>query len=238
MSPLLLPERGSERCIFLLDKPPGWSSFDLVKYVKKLTGLKTGHAGTLDPLATGLMILCCGKWTRYCDAFRDMPKAYSGTICIGATTPGFDREKEEDTTFGCAGITPDDLHEAARKLTGNLHQLPPVFSAKKIGGKTAYNLARSGQEVALKTQPVVVYEFSVFDFRTEGDRAFVDFFIRCSKGTYIRALARDLGELLSNGAYLWSLRREEIGPYRVDTALTLDELRILFPPKLKPQPPR
>lgn len=210
----------------LIDKPLHWTSFDVVNklryQLKKIYGIKrfkVGHAGTLDPLATGLLIICTGKATKTIDQIQAQEKEYTGVIQLGATTPSYDLETEIDQTFPTAHITLEKMQEAALKLTGELEQLPPVFSAKKVDGKRAYLAAREGKEIKLKTNKVTVHSFEL-EQTTLPD---IHFRVACSKGTYIRSLAHDFGQLLSSGGHLTALRREKIGHYNVDEALTVDQ---------------
>jgi tRNA pseudouridine55 synthase len=215
--------------VFLLDKPQGWTSFDLTRFLKKIAGVKAGHAGTLDPLATGLMIICTGKMTRKVDFFQGLPKAYSGTICLGATTPSFDLETAEDSQTNTSHLTPEKVEAWAKELTGTYEQTAPVFSAKKIGGKRAYNMARAGLPVEIKSHSVTVNTFLVSNFRPDSEKVLIDFHVSCSKGTYIRSLARDLGQKAGTGGYLLKLRRIAIGPYSIEQCLNVEELKALFP---------
>jgi len=208
--------------VLLLDKPLGWTSFDVVRKLKRVGNFKKiGHAGTLDPLATGLLICCTGKLTKRLDEFQAQEKEYTGTLVLGKTTPSVDLERDFDAEFPTEHITPDALAAAVRSLTGVIEQIPPVFSAVKVDGKRAYKKAHRGQgdEVQLKPRTV---EVSVFDLDA---RRFpeVDFRIVCSKGTYIRSLVRDLGRAVQSGAYLSALRRTRIGNFVLQDALTLDE---------------
>ncbi len=208
--------------VLLIDKPLGWTSFDVVRKLKRVGNFKKiGHAGTLDPLATGLLICCTGKLTKRIDEFQAQEKEYTGTLVFGKTTPSVDLERDFDAEFPTAHVTTEALVEAARKLTGVTEQIPPVFSAVKVDGKRAYKKAHQGKgdEVVLKARTV---EVSVFDLDA---RRFpeVDFRIVCSKGTYIRSLVRDLGRAVQSGAYLSALRRTRIGNFVIDDALTLDE---------------
>jgi tRNA pseudouridine55 synthase len=211
--------------IILFDKPYKWTSFDVVNYVKKATGYKVGHAGTLDPLATGLLILCTGKRTKDISTFQEMEKEYTGTIHLGATTPCFDLEKEPDAFFPTEHITTQMLHDTAIKTTGEQDQVPPLFSAKKVDGKRAYEMAREGSTHELKSNRINIKQFEL----TRIEMPEVDFRIVCSKGTYIRSIARDFGVELNSGAYLQALRRTRIGNYRVEDAFTLERFRELFP---------
>jgi tRNA pseudouridine55 synthase len=233
MSAENLPSPYHEGKILLLDKPLGWTSFDLVnkvrnsirrKYNLKGKGIKVGHAGTLDPLATGLMIICTGRMTKQIDQFSGLDKAYSGTIVLGASTPSFDLEKEIDTRYPTEHITEDAVRETVRQFLGWQDQVPPLFSAKKIDGKRAYEFARKGEEVEIKTARIEIKSFEV----TRIEMPEVDFIIHCSKGTYIRSIARDFGLALDSGAYLTNLRRTSIGNMDIKEAADVQEfLRLL-----------
>lgn len=208
--------------ILLFDKPYDWTSFDVVgkvrNYIRKYLGvkaIKVGHAGTLDPLATGLLIVCTGKATRRIDELQGGEKEYTGTFVLGATTPSFDLEKEVDALWPHAHITEPMIREAAAAMTGPQMQIPPVFSAVKVDGKRAYDYARDNQEVTIAAKPIVIAAFEI----TRIAMPEVDFRIRCSKGTYIRAIARDFGLALSSGAYMSALRRTRSGEFRVEEAL-------------------
>jgi tRNA pseudouridine55 synthase len=218
--------------IILFDKPYKWTSFDVVNYVKKATRLKVGHAGTLDPLATGLLILCTGKKTKEIPSFQDLEKEYTGTIHLGATTPCCDLEKEPDTFFPTDHITGQMVYDTAVKMTGEQDQVPPLFSAKWVDGKRAYEMAREGSTHELKSNRINVKSFEI----TRIQFPEVDFKIVCSKGTYIRSIARDFGLELKSGAYLQALRRTRIGEYKVEDSMTLEQFRELFPaPERKEQ---
>jgi len=206
--------------IILIDKALTWTSFDAVKKVRGTVKVKkVGHAGTLDPLATGLLIICTGKFTKKLNEFQGLDKTYSGTIKLGATTPSYDRETEETFCSDCSNITFEDVVQAAEQLTGLIEQVPPIYSAVKVDGVRAYKKARQGVETTLKTRQVQIHAFEV----EEGDWPLVKFRVSCSKGTYIRSLANDLGEVLGCGAYLYSLRRESIGDFSVKDAVTIDQ---------------
>ncbi len=211
--------------ILLFDKDLDWTSFDLVQRVRNtlcrkmgIKKMKVGHAGTLDPLATGLMILCTGKSTKKIDSLQQQEKEYVATIKLGATTPSFDMETEEDSSSSTAGVTPEIFSEAVQKFQGEIEQVPPVFSAVKVNGKRAFDYARSGRELKLQSRKIVIKKIIVEKF----DLPFVTIRVVCSKGTYIRALARDIGEELKCGAYLTGLRRTRIGDFKVEDALTVD----------------
>lgn len=215
--------------VFLLDKPYEWTSFNVVSSIryqmKKITGLKrnkVGHAGTLDPLATGLLIICTGKSTKQIDKYQAQVKEYTGTFLLGSTTPCFDKEQEVDKTYPTNHITKEMIEEAAVHFTGVQEQIPPVFSAVKIKGKRAYNYARNDEEVIIKPRTIEIMEFEITAIRGLE----IDFRIVCSKGTYIRSLARDFGLKLQSGAYLIALRRTKIGDFSVDNAMTPDEFKV------------
>lgn len=228
-----LPSPFHEGKVLLLDKPLGWTSFDLVNKVRnsirrtyglKGKGIKVGHAGTLDPLATGLMIICTGRMTKQIEQFAGLDKAYSGTIVLGASTPSFDLEKEIDARFPTEHITKEAIYEIAKQFLGWQDQVPPLFSAKKIDGKRAYEYARKGEDVEIKTARIEIKTFEI----TRIEMPEVDFQIRCSKGTYIRSIARDFGLALDSGAYLTNLRRTSIGEMDIKDASDVQEfLRLL-----------
>jgi tRNA pseudouridine55 synthase len=210
--------------LILIDKPLRWTSFDVankLKYACKFK--KIGHAGTLDPLATGLLILCTGKMTKQIDQYQAQEKEYTGTLVLGKTTPSVDLETEFDGEFDTDGITPEQIDEAARQLTGDITQIPPIYSAVRVNGERLYEKARRGETAdsvdgGIKSRLVTV---SVFEVEASRFPA-VDFRIVCSKGTYIRSLVRDLGLLLNNGAYMSALRRTRIGDFWVADADTID----------------
>lgn len=211
--------------LILIDKPYGWTSFDVVKKIRynicqklQIKKIKVGHAGTLDPLATGLLIIATGRFTKKIDELMALEKEYSGTIKLGSTTPSYDLETEVDEEFRTDDLTPDKILLAAKTLTGELDQIPPIFSAKKVDGKRAYKIARAGKEVELKARKVQVKTFDTKSYNIPD----IEFNITCSKGTYIRSLARDLGLELDNGGHLTVLRRESIGHFTVCAALTPD----------------
>lgn len=213
--------------LLLIDKPLNWTSFQVVNKVRWLIRkqfgikkLKVGHAGTLDPLATGLLILCTGKFTKKIDTYQAQEKEYTGTFTLGATTPSYDLETEIDSKFDIAGITAEMISEATKKFIGTVQQQPPVFSALKKDGKRLYDYAREGKEVAIPTRTVHI---SVFEI-TSIDLPKVDFRVVCSKGTYIRSLAHDFGKALENGAHLSALRRTRIGAFSVNDARTIDSM--------------
>lgn len=212
--------------ILLVDKPLTWSSFQVVnklrwkiKHKIGVKKIKVGHAGTLDPLATGLLILCTGKNTKIIDSFMGLEKTYSGTITVGATRPSYDMESEIDQTFPTDHITDDLIKSTAQKMVGDQNQMPPIFSAKKVDGKRAYEYARAGEEVKLKTKLITISKFEI----TKIDGFNIDFIICCSKGTYIRSIAHDFGKLINSGGHLSALRRDKIGEYNVANAMNVEQ---------------
>ncbi|MCU0458263.1 MAG: tRNA pseudouridine(55) synthase TruB [Bacteroidales bacterium] len=217
--------------ILLLQKPLYWTSFDLVNKVKLairhncgLKKLKVGHAGTLDPLATGLMIVCTGRATKRIEEFRDLDKEYTAVIRFGQTTPSFDLESEVDREYPCGHITEELIREKLKEFLGEQDQEPPLFSAKFVDGKRAYELARKKIERKLEKVKVVFRELELLNY--SGSDATVR--IICSKGTYVRAFARDLGQSLGSGAHLRSLVRDAIGEFRHEKALSVEELKFFL----------
>ena len=209
-----------EGTLLLVDKPYKWTSFDVVRKIRnKLKIKKVGHAGTLDPLATGLLIVCTGKMTKKINEFQDMEKEYEGELVLGQTTPSYDLETLVNQEFDISHITETDLYNAAANLPGHLMQAPPVFSAVKIDGERAYKKARRGEEVEIKAKEIFVREFEI----TSINLPTISFRISCSKGTYIRSLVRDFGEGLQAGAYMSALRRTKIGGFEVKNALTMEQ---------------
>lgn len=216
-----------EGAVLLIDKPLQWTSFDVVNKVryalKKSLGIKkikVGHAGTLDPLATGLLIVCTGKFTKKIDEYQAMYKVYEGTFRLGATTPSFDAETEVDTIFPLDGITEQDIKNNLQYFIGEITQTPPIFSAVKVDGEPLYKKARKGEEAVIKTRQVMIHQFEINHIKMPD----VDFTVSCSKGTYIRSLAHEFGQKLNNGAYLTRLRRLQIGEYHVKDAWNLEDL--------------
>ena len=210
--------------VLLIDKPVDWSSFDMVKKVRNMVSkklgvkkLKVGHAGTLDPLATGLMIICTGKATKEIESYQGLEKEYVAKLHLGATTPSSDLETDVDQTFPAEHINLKLINMVLQKFKGESYQIPPVFSAKRIQGKRAYEFARKGEEPAMRPQLINISELEVLNFALPE----LILRIKCSKGTYIRALARDIGKGLDSGAYLASLRRTKIGQFSVEEALIL-----------------
>ncbi len=213
--------------ILLLDKPLEWTSFDVVKYVRsRLQVKKTGHAGTLDPLATGLLILCSGKATKVISQIQDLPKTYEAVIRFGASTPSYDAATEPDVTAEWGHISETEIKKVLKeRFTGIIEQKPPMYSAKKIKGKRLYQYARKGLEIEVNTRPVTIYQIDI----TEINLPEIRIIVRCGKGTYIRSLAHDLGIALNSRAYLTQLRRTETGHFNVNMALEpalFDDLRI------------
>ena len=209
--------------IILIDKPLEWTSFQAVNALKwairkkfNLKKLKIGHAGTLDPLATGLLVICTGKFTKKIPELQGQIKEYTGTFTLGATTPSYDLETEVDQTFPTEHLTEASIRNVPNQFLGEIEQVPPVFSALKKDGKRLYELARKGEEVEVQARKIEIWEFEI----TRLDLPEVDFRVVCSKGTYIRSLAHDFGKALDSGAYLSALRRTKIGDYNVNNATT------------------
>ena len=219
-------ENFKEGRLVLIDKPPHWTSFDAVNKIRyalkrklQVKKIKVGHAGTLDPLATGLVLICTGKMTKQINDFMGLPKVYTGVMTLGATTPSYDLETQPNAHFATEHITPSTIKKCAQKFEGQIMQVPPAFSAIKNKGVKAYEAARQGQSVAMKARPVEIYRFEI----THIAMPEVHFEVHCSKGTYIRSLAYDMGVALHSGAYLSSLRRISIGSYSVHEAVTPEE---------------
>ncbi len=217
--------------ILLIDKPFRWTSFDVVKKIKYLIkknlgvkNIKVGHAGTLDPLATGLLVVCTGKFTKKIQEIQDGEKEYTGIITLGATTRSADLETPVDKTFSLENITEKKILEGAIKLTGTYFQTPPIFSAKKIDGKRAYEHARKGTLIEMKKAEITIKDFEI----TLINLPQVHFRIVCSKGTYLRSVAKDFGELLENGAHLTKLCRTRVGNYLLNDALIVEDFEKLF----------
>jgi tRNA pseudouridine55 synthase len=211
--------------VVLINKPLTWTSFDVVKKVRnilrnhyKVKKIKVGHAGTLDPLADGLLILCTGKWTKKIEEFQNQEKEYTGTFVLGATTPSYDLETEVDQTFSIENLTKEKIKSNTDLFTGDIEQAPPVFSALKKDGVRLYEYARKGIEVEIKKRNVHVRSFEI----TRIELPEVDFKIACSKGTYIRSIAHDFGKSLDNGAHLSKLTRTKIGAFQLEEAIDLD----------------
>ena len=216
--------KGGEILVF--DKPLEWTSFDLVQKIRnnlcrkmRIKKLKVGHAGTLDPMATGIMVLCTGKATKRIEELQAGEKEYIATLKLGATTPSFDLETEEDATYGTGHITEELFRETVQQFIGTIEQIPPEYSAVKVEGQRAYELARKGKSVELKPKILVVKEIEVLKFEVPE----AQLRIVCGKGTYIRALARDIGQALNSGAYLTGLQRTRVGDYTLDNAQQIDD---------------
>ena len=212
--------------VLLIDKPLTWTSFQVVNKLRweirqrfNIKKIKVGHAGTLDPLATGLLIICTGKQTKQIDTYQGQVKEYTGTFTLGGTTPSYDLETEIDNTFPTAHITEELLHETTKQFMGEIQQKPPIFSAIKKDGKRLYELARKGETTEIKERTVTVSSFEITKIKLPE----VEFRIICSKGTYIRSIAFDYGKALNSGGYLSALRRTKIGNFSVDDAFSVEE---------------
>ncbi len=213
--------------VLLVDKPLGWTSFDVVnklRYsIKKSLGLKkikVGHAGTLDPLATGLLIICTGRKTKEIESLVTQEKEYTGSMLLDQHRPSLDLETEIEKHYDLGKIEIEDIQCAAKKFSGEILQEAPAYSAKRINGRKSYELARSGQEVELRRHLIEIYEFDLENIKLPQ----IDFRLRCSKGTYVRSLARDLGKELGVGGVLSSLRRTRVGDYKIEDSYALEEL--------------
>jgi tRNA pseudouridine55 synthase len=209
--------------LLLVNKPYQWTSFDVVGKLRnsfKPLKLKVGHAGTLDPLATGLLIICTGKMTKQIDTFQAEEKEYTGTLVLGATTPSYDMETAVEQTFDTSNLTDDQIHNACVQFTGDIQQYPPAHSAIKIDGERLYEKARRGEEVELRLRNVTISAFEI----TRIELPEVDFRVVCSKGTYIRSLVNDFGKALNNGAYLSKLTRTRSGNFKLDDAWEVSDL--------------
>lgn len=213
--------------VLLVNKPKGWTSFDVVnkiryklKYKLGVKKIKVGHAGTLDPMATGLLIICTGKFTKRLNEFQNLPKSYSGQLQLGATTPSYDAETPIDQNFPTQHIDAPLLDQIRQQFLGDIQQLPPMFSAIKVDGQPLYKKARKGIKVEVKARPVHIAEFEL----SKVEMPYIDFKVACSKGTYIRSLAHDFGKALRSGAYLTALCRDQIGSYQLKDAWELKAL--------------
>ncbi len=211
--------------VLLIDKPLHWTSFQVVNKLRwaikkafNLKKIKVGHAGTLDPLATGLLVICTGKMTKQIDTFQDQIKEYTGTIVLGSTTPSYDLETEIDNTFSTQHITDDLIHKTTKQFIGEIAQFPPIFSAIKKDGKRLYEFARAGENVEIKSRSITINTFKI----TRIALPEVDFRVVCSKGTYIRSLAHDFGKALNSGGHLSVLRRTKIGDFDVNDSLSIE----------------
>jgi tRNA pseudouridine55 synthase len=212
--------------VLLIDKPLTWTSFQVVNKLRweirqrfNIKKIKVGHAGTLDPLATGLLIICTGQQTKQIDSYQGQVKEYTGTFTLGGTTPSYDLETSVDETFAIAHISEELLHKTTEQFTGEIQQRPPIFSAIKKDGKRLYELARKGETTEIKERTVTVSKFEI----TKINLPEVEFRIICSKGTYIRSIAFDYGKALNSGAHLSALRRTKIGDFSVDNALSVEQ---------------
>lgn len=221
----------AEGQVFRFNKPLHWSSFNLVskvrtmiRYASGLKKIKIGHAGTLDPLATGVLIVCTGKKTKEIDNFQYQTKEYVAELALGATTPSFDLETEVDATYPTEHITRELVEETLKQFLGEIQQVPPAFSAVKINGKRAYEYARKGQEVEIKPKTLVIDEIELMEY----SQTAIKIRVVCSKGTYIRGLARDIGEALKSGAHLTSLVRTRIGETKLEDCLTIEQFQSLL----------
>lgn len=213
--------------ILSVDKPLDWTSFDAVNKIKhtirkeyKLKKFKVGHAGTLDPRATGLLIICLGRATKKIPELMGQAKRYTATIKLGETTPSFDTETEPDKQFPTDHITRDRIAEILPQFIGDIHQVPPIFSALKKDGKRLYEMARAGKEVEVQARPISIHDIEILSY--ENEQLVLD--VKCGKGTYIRSLANDIGAALNSGGYLLELRRTEIGERTVDNSFTVEEI--------------
>ena len=211
--------------VLLIDKPLEWTSFQVVNKLRwhirqrfNIKKIKVGHAGTLDPLATGLLIICTGKKTKIIDTYQGQIKEYTGTITLGGTTPSYDLETEVNETFSTEHITDELIHETTKQFTGVTQQKPPIFSAIKKEGKRLYELARKGETTEIKSREVTIPIFEITNINANN----LDFRVVCSKGTYIRSLAYDFGVALNSGAHLSALRRTKIGDFNVEDAVSVD----------------
>lgn len=210
--------------VILIDKPLNWTSFQVVNKVRwlikqqfNIKKIKVGHAGTLDPLATGLLILCTGKFTKQIETYQAQHKEYTGTITLGATTPSYDLETEIDNTFDVSALKEEQILENTKQFIGEIDQRPPIFSALKKEGKRLYEYARAGETVAIPTRKITISEFEITSIAMPN----VLFRVACGKGTYIRSLAHDFGQSLANGAHLSALRRTKIGDFSVEDAISV-----------------
>ena len=224
-------ESYKEGTVLLVDKPLNWTSFQVVNKIRwlikqqfNIKKIKVGHAGTLDPLATGLLILCTGKYTKKIETYQAQVKEYTGTFTLGATTPSYDLESEIDEKFDISGISEADILKNTQQFLGKIQQQPPIFSALKQNGKRLYEYAREGSKIEIPSRAVTITEFEI----TKIELPCIEFRIVCGKGTYIRSLAHDFGKSLNNGAHLSGLRRTKIGEFRVEDAISVLEFENVF----------
>ncbi|WBL25364.1 tRNA pseudouridine(55) synthase TruB [Zunongwangia sp. HGR-M22] len=230
--PIITAEEFKAGQILLFDKPLNWTSFQLVNKVRwmirkscDIKKIKVGHAGTLDPLATGLLIICTGKFTKRIPELQGQIKEYTGSFKLGATTPSYDLETEIDETFPTDHISKENITETTKSFIGDIEQYPPVFSALKKDGKRLYEYARKGEKVEIKSRRISIQEFEI----NASDFPNINFRVVCSKGTYIRSLAHDFGKKLDSGAHLSALRRTKIGDFSVKNSLSLDDFEKQLP---------
>lgn len=228
-------ERFQEGFVFEVDKPLNWTSFQAVNAIKwslkkkfNIKKIKIGHAGTLDPLASGLLLICCGKMTKQIADFQSQTKTYTGTICIGASTPSFDLETAIDQHYDIAHINEELIVETKKQFTGVILQRPPLYSALKKEGKRLYEHARAGNTIEVPEREVEIHQFEVEAIQMNEKSIDLNFKIQCSKGTYIRSIAHDFGKALQSGAHLSSLRRTAIGSHKVDKALSPESIKKLL----------
>lgn len=212
--------------VILIDKPLEWTSFDVVNKIRYLIRhkydykkIKVGHAGTLDPLATGLLIVCTGKFTKRIDEFQAQTKTYETTLKLGATTPSFDRETEEDQQFPTEHITKELIEKTIASFVGEQEQVAPMYSAKKVNGERAYIAARKGKTLEIKSHVITIHDIEILNF----EMPYLKIKINCTKGTYVRSLARDFGKAVESGAYLHDLRRTQSGDFKTDDTLTIND---------------
>jgi len=224
-----MPSELKKGGVILVDKPYKWTSFDAVNLIKITLRAKIGHCGTLDPLATGLLICCTGEMTKQISGYQQLPKEYTGIIHLGAITATYDLESDPTDSKPFSHITDEELLSAAKQLTGNVMQVPPIHSAIKKDGKRSYDLARAGKEVVMDARPVIISDFDITSIKLPE----VHFRVVCSTGTYIRSLAHDFGQLLGCGGYLQELRRTKIGNFDAKDALSPQEWKDLWKPKAR-----
>lgn len=217
--------------VFLIDKPLTWTSFNAVSKIKwlikkefKVKKIKVGHAGTLDPLASGLLIICTGKYTKRIEEFQAQEKEYTGIFCLGATTPSYDMETDINQCFSVEHVTKEMIERTALFFVGKQEQIPPIFSALKKGGTRLYELARAGKTIEINSREVEIKEFEILSINMPK----VEFRVVVSKGTYIRSLANDFGKKMNSGAYLCSLRRTKIGDFDVEDAISPEKFEVMF----------
>ncbi len=228
-------ERFQEGFLFLVDKPLNWSSFQAVNAIKwsvkkkfNIKKIKIGHAGTLDPLASGLLLICCGKMTKQIADFQGQAKTYTGTIRIGASTPSYDLETPIDQYYEIKHITEELIFQTKKQFAGIINQRPPLFSALKKEGKRLYEHARAGNQIAIPERKIEIHQFDIESIQNKERCIDLNFKIKCSKGTYIRSIAHDFGKALDSGAHLSGLRRTAIGTYGVDKALSPEKIKNLI----------